>query len=65
MKTLEEKYGVYEPPEMEEKTEKSISFTISFTYDIKFWCTGAINLNFHNGEFELEFLCFGIYIGKL
>jgi len=47
------------------RNKKEVEFKIAFTYDYKFWSTGAINLNFHSGEFEVEFLCFGMYIVKL
>lgn len=40
------------------------SLKIDFEIDIKFWSTGALNINAHSKSLELEFLCFGIYISK-
>lgn len=42
-----------------------LSYKIDFDLDFKFWSTGCINLNFHVGQFEIEFLCFGIYVSRI
>ena len=57
----------FEGKESKEKNNKRYihTFTASFEVDFKFWSTGAVNLNIHAKELEIEFLCFGIYFGKL
>lgn len=41
-------------------------YCVDLAIDFKFWSTGCFNLNFHNGfTFEVEFLCFGLYIGRI
>ncbi len=47
-----------------EHTHREIVYQVAFTFDYKYWTTGCINFNFHSGDFEIEFLCFGFYIGR-
>ena len=36
-----------------------------FKKDIKFWALmPCVNINLHSKEFELEWLCFGLYVRK-
>ena len=47
--------------------KKRISFELllSFDYDPNFWAlTPAININIHRPQFEIEWLCFALYIYK-
>ena len=42
------------------------TFGIDLEFDLKYWTSGCISINFHNGfSLEIEFLCLGIYIYKL
>ena len=42
---------------------KTIIATI--TVDIKFWALfPAVNINLHSKEFEIEWLCFGMYFSS-
>ena len=44
---------------------KEYKYCLDLAFDPKFWSSGCVNLNFHNGfTFEIEFLCFGLYIGR-
>nr|DAY93925.1 MAG TPA: hypothetical protein [Caudoviricetes sp.] len=45
---------------------KRSTYKIDVDFDTKFWALlPALNINFHSWEFEFEWLCLGIYIGKL
>ena len=45
---------------------KIYKYCLDLAIDFKFWSTGCINLNFHNGfTLEVEFLCFGLYAGRV
>ena len=45
---------------------KRSTYKIDVDFDTKFWALlPAININFHSWEFEFEWLCLGIYIGRL
>ncbi len=38
---------------------------LDYKCDIRFWAVlPSLNLNFHCKEIEIEWLCFGLYIGK-
>ena len=40
-----------------------IGVSATFVVDVRFWAlTPAINLNFHSFSFEIEWLCFGLYL---
>ena len=48
------------------RKNKKYKFGIDLAIDYKFWSSGFVNLNFHNGfTFEIEFLCFGLYISMI
>lgn len=41
------------------------TYKVDIDFDIRFWALfPAININLHSREFEFEWLCLGIYIGK-
>ncbi len=41
------------------------TYKIDIDFDICFWALfPAININLHSREFEFEWLCLGVYIGK-
>lgn len=45
---------------------REYKWVVDLAIDFRFWSTGCINLNFHNGfTFEIEILCFGLYIGRV
>lgn len=45
------------------KTHVSLKF--NFEIDFEFWAiTPALNINLHSRTFEIEWLCFAIYIDK-
>lgn len=42
---------------------KRSTITIDLDLDIKFWALlPAVNINIHSSGFEIEWLCFGIYV---
>jgi hypothetical protein len=49
----------------EVKQRKEIILEVAINLDLHFWAIlPALNINLHSKEFEFEWLCIGIYIGK-
>lgn len=41
----------------------TVGFSVSLVADLRFWAlTPAVNLNFHSNTFEIEWLCFAVYV---
>ena len=45
---------------------RRVSFKVDFDLDFQFWhLVPSININLHSREIEFEWMCFGIYAGRI